>query len=134
MSGSAFSLAALSFHPRLNVWPHALRYSAAGIIGTVAAFSTTISLVPQLVRVWSRKSAKDVSLGMFLLFSAGVLLWFVYGVLIHSVPVEAANGVSFVFSLAILILKVVYDRRDVGSGEVDQDVLSRNTDVMEQIQ
>lgn len=99
--------------PRLNVWPHALRYSSAGIIGTVAAICTTISLVPQLMRVWSRKSAKDVSLGMFLLFSAGVLLWFIYGVMIHSLPVEVANGISFIFSLTILVLKLRYDRYDL---------------------
>ena len=98
--------------PRLNVWPHALRYSPAGIIGTIAAVCTTISLLPQLMRVLSRKSAKDISLEMFLLFSAGVLLWFIYGVMIHSVPVEVANGISFIFSLTILILKLLYDRRE----------------------
>ncbi|MEO6829533.1 MAG: SemiSWEET transporter [Acidobacteriaceae bacterium] len=96
----------------LPTWPHRLRYTSAGIVGTVAAVLTTISLVPQLLRVWSRRSAKDVSLGMFLLFSVGVLLWFFYGVMIHSVPVEVANGVSFVFALAILCLKLHFDRRE----------------------
>lgn len=98
--------------PGLNLWPHALHYSLVGIIGTVAAVFTTISLAPQLMRVWSRKSASDISLGMFLLFSAGVLLWFIYGVLIHSLPIEIANGISFIFSLTILFLKLLYDRRE----------------------
>lgn len=98
--------------PRLNMWPHALRSNSAGIIGTIAAVCTTISLVPQLIRVWSRKSAKDISLEMFLLFSAGVLLWFIYGVMIHSLPVEVANGISFIFSLTILVLKLCFDRKE----------------------
>ena len=79
------------------------------LLGSVTAVCTTVSLVPQLVRVWQRKSASDISLGMFLLFSIGVLLWFVYGVQIHARPVEAANAVTLVLSVAILVLKVRYD-------------------------
>jgi MtN3 and saliva related transmembrane protein len=96
--------------PGLNAWPHALRCGRSGIVGTIAAACTTLALLPQLMQVWSRKSAKDVSRGMFLLFSAGVLLWFIYGVMIHSLPLETANGVSLIFSLTILVLKLHYDR------------------------
>lgn len=113
------SLTAPSFValPRWNIWPHRFRFGAAGIVGTFAAVLTTVALIPQLIRVWERKSAEDVSLGMFLFFSAGVLLWFIYGLLIHSFPVEAANGISFLFSLAILILKLRYDREEDRGGE-----------------
>lgn len=81
------------------------------LIGSIAAVCTTSSLVPQLVRVWRRKSAEDISLGMFTMFSIGVLLWLIYGILIGSRPVEAANAVTLIFSLAILLLKLRYDRR-----------------------
>jgi MtN3 and saliva related transmembrane protein len=112
MSGFVSPFAALAALPGFNAWPHALPYSSDGIVGTIAAIFTTISLVPQLVRVWSRKCARDISFGMFFLFSTGVLLWFIYGVLIHSLPVEVANGISFVFSLTILGLKLYYDRKE----------------------
>ena len=49
-------------------------------IGSAAAVCTTVSFVPQLVRVWQRKSAHDISLIMFLLFSFGVACWLVYGI------------------------------------------------------
>ena len=49
-------------------------------VGSVAALCTTISFVPQLFRVWQRKSARDISLIMFLLFSFGVACWLVYGI------------------------------------------------------
>lgn len=110
----AADLTTMTALPQWNMWPHRFRYGATGIVGTIAAVLTTVSLIPQLMRVWERKSARDVSLGMFLLFSIGVLLWFVYGVLIHSFPVEAANGVTLLFSLAILILKLRYDREERG--------------------
>jgi MtN3 and saliva related transmembrane protein len=49
-------------------------------IGSVAAVCTTVSFVPQVVRVRQRKSARDISLMMFLLFSFGVACWLVYGI------------------------------------------------------
>ena len=80
-------------------------------IGNLAAICTTISFVPQLVRVYRRKSATDISLGMFLFFSLGVLLWLLYGFMIHSQPVIAANSATLALSLAILVLKLYYDRQ-----------------------
>jgi MtN3 and saliva related transmembrane protein len=81
-------------------------------IGNCAAICTTVSFVPQLARVWRRKSAEDISLSMFLLFSAGVALWLVYGLRIGSFPVIAANAVTLALALAILVLKLMYDRRN----------------------
>lgn len=81
------------------------------LTGSAAAFLTTLSFVPQLVRVWRRKSAKDISLVMFLLFSLGVFLWLVYGLGIGSAPIVAANAVTLALALAILALKLRYDRK-----------------------
>jgi MtN3 and saliva related transmembrane protein len=80
-------------------------------VGSVAAACTTVSFVPQLMRVWQRKSPRDISLSMFLLFSFGVACWLVYGVGIRSGPVIAANAITLLLALAILALKVRYDRR-----------------------
>jgi len=80
-------------------------------IGSTAATCTTISFLPQLIRVWRRKSAKDISLAMFLLFSFGLACWLVYGVGIGSVPIIVANIITLALALAILALKLRYDRR-----------------------
>lgn len=81
------------------------------LIGSTAAFCTTISLLPQLVRVWRRKSARDISFIMFLLFSFGVMCWLIYGIGDHSVPMVVGNGVTLALAIGILVLKVRYDRR-----------------------
>jgi MtN3 and saliva related transmembrane protein len=83
---------------------------AVNAIGMVAAFCTTISFVPQLIRVWRLRSAREISLIMFLIFSLGTALWLLYGIFIHSVPVILANAVTMALSLAILALKVRFDR------------------------
>jgi MtN3 and saliva related transmembrane protein len=81
------------------------------VIGYAAATMTTISFLPQLIRVVKLKSARDISLGMFLIFSAGTLGWLVYGVLSHSAPVWIANAVTLVLSMSILLLKLKYDEK-----------------------
>jgi len=80
-------------------------------IGSIAAVCTTISFLPQLIRVWQRKSASDISLSMFLLFSFGVACWLIYGIGIRSAPIIAANAVTLALALAILSLKLRYDSR-----------------------
>lgn len=84
---------------------------AVNTIGLMAATCTTISFVPQLIRVWRLRSARDISLTMFLVFSLGVFLWLLYGIFIGSVPVMLANGATLALSLAILALKMRFGQR-----------------------
>jgi len=78
-------------------------------IGFVAAFLTTAAFVPQLFRVLKLKSAREISLGTFLMYSLGVFLWLVYGIYTGSKPVIASNAAALVLSVGILTLKVKYD-------------------------
>ena len=87
-----------------------MQHSAVDLIGYFAAACTTLSFLPQLVRVLKLRSAREISLGMFLVFSFGTALWLTYGVFIHSWPVIVANAVTLVLALSILVLKLRYDR------------------------
>ncbi|MGA2889266.1 MAG: SemiSWEET transporter [Terracidiphilus sp.] len=78
-------------------------------IGLLAGFCTTLCLLPQLHSIWRRKSARDVSLAMFLVFGFGVGLWLIYGIRIASPPVIVANGATLALIIAILALKLRYD-------------------------
>jgi MtN3 and saliva related transmembrane protein len=80
-------------------------------LGLVAATLTTFSFVPQLLKVVRTRSADDLSYGMFGAFSVGIVLWLIYGILRDDLPVIAANAVTLVLSVAILVLKFVYARR-----------------------
>ena len=81
------------------------------LIGACAGSCTTISLVPQLVRIYRRKSAADLSLAMFLVFGAGIVLWLVYGVVVHSPSVIGANAASLALCVGILALSIRYRNR-----------------------
>ena len=78
------------------------------VIGLIAGLLTTIAFIPQLAKTWKSKSAKDVSLVMFMTFTTGVLLWLIYGVLIQAPPLIAANVVTLLLAAAILGLKIRY--------------------------
>jgi MtN3 and saliva related transmembrane protein len=78
------------------------------IIGLLAAFLTTIALLPQLRKVWKTKSAKDISVGMFTLQCGSVTLWAVYGVFMNDVSIIAANSLVFVQAETMLLFKTKY--------------------------
>ncbi|MCX5816899.1 MAG: SemiSWEET transporter [Proteobacteria bacterium] len=77
-------------------------------IGYIAAFFTTFSLLPQILRIWKLKEARDISMFMPLMASAGAILWLVYGIMIEEVPVIAANAISLLFTLTTLFVTVKY--------------------------
>ena len=78
------------------------------LIGSIAAFCTTISFLPQVIKICKLRETRDISFSMYVIFSVGVFLWLCYGFMIKSRPIIAANVVTLIFSLFILIMKVKY--------------------------
>jgi MtN3 and saliva related transmembrane protein len=80
----------------------------AMILGLTAGTLTTVAFIPQLAKAWTSKSTGDLSWGMVLTFSTGVLLWLIYGIWIDSLPVILANAVTLLLQLGIVSLKIKY--------------------------
>jgi len=78
------------------------------IIGLAAATCTTFSFLPQAIKVIKTKHTKDLSLAMYSIFTTGVFLWLVYGVLVKDIPLIVANVVTLIFAVTILIMKIRY--------------------------
>ena len=76
------------------------------MLGLAAGTLTTAAFVPQLVKAWRSKSTGDLSWGMLITFSTGVLLWLIYGVWIDSLPVILANAVTLLLQAGIVSLKI----------------------------
>ena len=77
-------------------------------IGYVAGTLTTISFLPQLIKTWRCKSAKEISWAMLLAFALGVTLWLIYGIFLRSAPIIVANAATLTLVVLILALKVYY--------------------------
>lgn len=76
------------------------------VIGGLAAFGTTAAWLPQVVRTWRSRSAEDFSWGYLAMFSTGVTLWMVYGVLKKDAVIIAANGVTLLLVLTVAFVKM----------------------------
>ena len=76
------------------------------IIGLLAAFLTTSAFIPQVYKIYKDKNADGISLTMYIILFIGVLLWLIYGVLIGSVSIIIANGITALLQLSIIIFKL----------------------------
>lgn len=76
------------------------------VIGSVAAFLTTVAFVPQVVKIWRCRSAKDISLPMYVVFTLGVAMWLVYGLLLGAMPIIIANCVTLVLAMSVVVMKL----------------------------
>lgn len=78
------------------------------IIGLVAAICTTVSSLPQAIKVVKTRQTRDLSLGMYWILIVGISLWGVYGIFIKDLPLILANLFSFLLAATILIFKIKY--------------------------
>lgn len=78
------------------------------ILGIMAGMLTTISFIPQVIKIYRSKDAKDLSMTTFCIFSCGVFLWLVYGILANEWPIILANGVTLILIFMIIAMKIRY--------------------------
>ena len=78
------------------------------LIGTLAAVLTTISFLPQALHTFRTKDVRGISLGMYSVFTVGVAMWLVYGLLLNAWPVVIANCITLALASAILAMKLRY--------------------------
>lgn len=78
------------------------------ILGFIAACCTTFSFIPQVIKLYRTRATEGISLGMYFIFSTGVFLWCVYGVMISSPSLILANALTFVFALSVLVMKLIW--------------------------
>ena len=78
------------------------------LIGMIAGTLSTVAFVPQVWRVWRTRSARDLSLPMYLIFTTGVALWFVYGVMLGAAPIIVCNGLTLLLAGSVVAMKLKF--------------------------
>ena len=79
-------------------------------VGTVAAVCTTGSFIPQIIKI-KQQGGDDLSYSMLLIFLTGVLLWMVYGLMLHATEIIWANGTTAFLVVVALILKATHTQK-----------------------
>ena len=73
--------------------------------GYLGGTLTTVSFLPQVVKTLRTRDTRSISLGMYLLFTAGVFFWLVYGIRLGALPMILANGITLLLSFVLLVAK-----------------------------
>ncbi len=76
------------------------------LIGIFAAFLTTVSFLPQTLKTIKSRDTRGISLIMYILFSLGVFLWLIYGILLQNYIIAVANSITLSLCGIILTIKV----------------------------
>ncbi len=76
------------------------------LIGTLAATGTTVSFIPQVVQIIKTRNTEGISLIMYIIFTTGITLWLVYGIILNDLPIIIANTITLILALTILLLKI----------------------------
>ncbi|MEJ1238101.1 SemiSWEET transporter [Chryseolinea sp. T2] len=78
------------------------------IIGVIAGSCTSLSLLPQLIKILKEKKANDISLFYLAVLFVGLVLWIIYGVRREDIPVIVTNGVAIAINVLIIIAGIRY--------------------------
>ena len=97
-----------------------LELSSSEIFGFSAATLSTIAFLPQVIKTWKTRSAKDVSYALLLTFSTGCLCWVIYGYQVAAKPVMIANAFTLTLNLIILAMKVNFENKPNPESKGDQ--------------
>lgn len=82
------------------------------MIGYIAGVCTTLAFLPQVIKTYKTRSAKDISLGMYLVFCTGLVLWTIYGLQKHAWAIVYANVATIILAGSMLVMKLVFDSRE----------------------
>ncbi|OGY59749.1 MAG: hypothetical protein A3B23_02440 [Candidatus Colwellbacteria bacterium RIFCSPLOWO2_01_FULL_48_10] len=80
--------------------------NTVSIIGLVAAFCTTVASLHQAIKTIRSRETRGISLWMYVLITFGFSLWLVYGFMIKDVPLIAANSVTLILVIPVLVIKI----------------------------
>jgi MtN3 and saliva related transmembrane protein len=85
-------------------------------LGLMAGLLTTLSFLRQVMKMIRTKCAKDLSLGEYLLYSSGVLLWLAYGIALQQLPLILWHGTGLLLACTVIGLKIFYCRNTWAPG------------------
>lgn len=80
-------------------------------LGYAAATLTTVSFLPQVWLTFRTRNVSGISLGMYSVFTLGVLLWLIYGVMLMAWPLILANTITLLLAVSILWMKYCFELR-----------------------
>jgi MtN3 and saliva related transmembrane protein len=86
-----------------------MQLSGVDVLGYVAGLITAFTFLPQVLKTWKTKSAKDVSLAMFLIALTNQIMWLAFGILRDDPVIIITNALMLLMTSLMIILKLKYN-------------------------
>ncbi|WP_163401025.1 SemiSWEET family sugar transporter [Flavobacterium fluviatile] len=80
------------------------------LIGLFAGICVTISVIPQIIKVWKTKKVKQISLLTFGVLTFGIAVWILYGILKKDLPIIVTNSISLFLNLIMVYFLIYYEK------------------------
>jgi len=77
--------------------------SVLSYLASLAGVSMGLSSIPQIYKIFTRKSASDISKITHVIIVIGALIWMLYGFEINSIPIILSNFIGIATNAIILI-------------------------------
>ncbi len=81
------------------------------VLGIIAGILTSVSMIPQLVKVIREKNVEDISLLMLLVLISGLSLWVWYGFMKDEPPIILSNSFAVLVNVSLLVCYMVYNKK-----------------------
>ena len=78
------------------------------IVGAAGGIVSSVTFLPQVIKIWKTKSAKDLSVGTLLFLVLNVSLWLLYGILTNLYPIIITNGIVLSMVFIMLYFKLTF--------------------------
>lgn len=82
------------------------------ILGLFAGTCITLSVIPQIIKVWKTKKVRAISLKTFSILTFGIFMWIIYGILKKDFPIIITNSVSFCLNLIMVYFLIYYEKEN----------------------
>lgn len=86
------------------------------ILGTIAGILTSVSMLPQLIKVIKEKNVEDISGLMLATLITGLCLWVWYGILKEEWPIILSNGFAVLLNITLFTMFLIYRKRNNSKG------------------
>lgn len=78
------------------------------ILGYAAGAITSFTFLPQVIKTWKAKSAKDISLLMFFIAAINEVMWIIYGTLLDNWVIILTNVIVLTMAITMIFFKIKF--------------------------
>ena len=81
------------------------------VLGIIAGVLTSVSMIPQLIKVIRNKNADDLSWVMIMVLISGLSLWVWYGFIKDELPIILSNAFAVLVNITLLVCCMIYKKK-----------------------